>query len=113
MRRLSTRCAAGGLLLAAIAAPGVTPAPAQIPQTALVVDITRTGWIDLVLIARQGSRAEFSERVRSGVRPVGAGPVGPRGLLLPREWRWRCDRLLRRFAARVVAPDGGISTASF
>jgi hypothetical protein len=113
MRRLGIRCAAGALLLAGIAAPGVSPAPAQIPQTALVVDITRTGWIDLVLIARQGSRAEFSERVGSRVVPVGSATVGPRGVVLPRASRWRCDRLLRRFAARVVAPDGGISTAAF
>ena len=98
-------------VLIALAVTG--SATAQTPRTGLVVDITRPGWIDLVLAAPERSRADFAERVGRRLVPLGSTIVPRGGIVLGRAARWRCDRLVRRFEAFVVAPDGTPSSATF
>lgn len=86
----------------------------QRPAIDLVVDISRgPGWIDLVLLAQGGYRAQFAERVGSRLVPLGSALTVPGGVALPHATRWRCDRLRRVFEVSAVAPDGTPSRATF
>jgi lysophospholipase L1-like esterase len=99
-------------LLAALLTFLVVCQPAAASDTVtLAADASRTGEIALLSAGPEGTRVEFFERVAADKRvPLGTATVGPTGLVvLARAARWRCDRVVRNFAARGTTPAGEVS----
>lgn len=116
MRRLAgvaATCAAAAALLAA-------PAAAQEPATAFAADASRIGVISLLFWGAQGAEVEYFERVGDRLRPLGRAKSAAGAVTTLKDaTTWSCDRLERRFHARVTLPDGstaggeyGVRTAS-
>lgn len=110
MRRALVGFAVVALALAAAPAS----ASAQEPATAFAADSTQVGVISLLFFGAQGGEVQYFERVGDARRALGrarsqAGAV----TTLKDATTWSCDRLERRFEARVTLPGGGIATGRY
>jgi len=109
-------------LLAAAVAVLLAPATAQAAlappkvSNVLIADVTEVGVVGLGYVAPLGSQVEFRERVGNRSKVLGVEPVkptSPPAAGLEEAVRWRCDRLVRRFEATAMAPDGSSSQDSY
>jgi len=104
MVRILTR---GSLLLTATVTVLLLPASARGVDDFFVADVSQVGAVRLVYYAPANTHVEFYERIGSRLKPLGASTgteqVPPQ---LLEAVRWRCDRLVRRFEATIIDPDG-------
>jgi lysophospholipase L1-like esterase len=108
MRRIGLLAVATLLLLCG------APAGAQEPDAALVADATRPGTITLGFFGPPGTHVRFFEVGGGGRRQLGEAVVTDDGVaVLLDAVPWRCDRLVREFAAEGTAPDGSPRAGSF
>lgn len=110
MRRGPACCVVAALALAFWPAS----ASAQEPTTAFAADSTQVGVISLLFFGAQGGEVRYFERVGDERKALGraraqAGAV----TTLKDATTWSCDRLERRFEARVVLPDGTTATGEY
>ncbi len=97
---------------AALLCSAATAAAADPPS--LVADTSQPGVVNLVYFGVPGSRVYFDERVGDSVKRLGSAQIGQYGgVVLPHATIWRCDRLVRRFEATGVAPNGARSRGAF
>jgi lysophospholipase L1-like esterase len=80
----------------------------------LTGETSRTGYVNLFYLGEGGTRVDFFERAGEARAPLGAVTAGEDGLavLFPAT-AWRCDRLVRSFESRAVAPDGTVRDDAF
>ncbi len=100
-------CAVAALVLAA-------PASAQEPTTAFAADASRLGVISLVFWGAQGAEVQYFERVGDKLEPLGRAKSAAGAVTTLKDaTTWSCDRLERRFEARVKLPDGSTATGEY
>jgi hypothetical protein len=100
----------------ALGASGASPAPAAnpcspAPVTArLSTNIARPGVISLLFVDAEGSPVTYFECAGDRALPLGSNsaPPGMLTILVPAT-TWRCDRLVRRFAATAPLADGSVA----
>jgi len=103
------------LLLAATIAVLLLPATAQAaeaPKDVLLASVTEVGVVNLAYATPLGSQVDFRERVGDRVKALGVATAtveSPPTAFLLGAVRWRCDRLVRRFEAVAITPDGSRS----
>lgn len=112
------RTLTGWLLLLSAAVAVLLPATARADlvyqSNALTANRAHVGVINLGYSAPYGSRVEFSERIGDRVKPLGAATASRTTFAgVQAAVRWRCDRVVRRFEAQAVAPDGARSHDSY
>lgn len=99
--------AAIALLLLPAAAPSQASAPAPTVVHFFAADTTQTGVISLVFFGAEGAPVTYAERVGDRLEPLGVRTAAPGEPTTMREaTTWRCDRLVRRFEAAALLPDG-------
>jgi hypothetical protein len=103
------------LLLSAGAVGTHAQAPVEYPLVVhLVPNTGKAGVITLSFYGAPGTRVAFYERVGDRVEELGTRTARS-GLpaIMVDAVAWRCDRLVRRFVAATVAPDGRTGTAVY
>ncbi|HVF80014.1 MAG TPA: hypothetical protein VNA28_17105 [Solirubrobacteraceae bacterium] len=83
-------------------------APAAYPLVVhLVTDTSQAGVVSLTLFGALGTPVTFYERVGERLEKIETVTT-PTGVptVLPHAVAWRCDRLVRQFVAKSIAPDG-------
>lgn len=120
MGRVSTwRClllaAAVAVLVSASARADVNAAAnLVIPDDVLVASVAQVGVVNLSYDAAVGTRVTFSERVGRRLETLGITTVQkPPVAVLLGATRWRCDRVVRRFEATAIGPDGARTHATY
>jgi hypothetical protein len=111
-----TRGRRGALVLACVVAACVPAAPAlaQEPTTAFAADSTQLGVISLLFWGAQGAEVRYFERVGDKLEPLGtARSATGAPTILTDATSWSCDRLRRRFEARVALPDGSRAKGTY
>ena len=107
---------AAALLLLAVAAGGTAAQqPVQYPiEVHLFSDAREAGVITLSFYGAVGTPVDFYERVGRRFEWLGTRTT-PTGLatVMAHAVTWRCDRLVRRFVAVTVMPDGRRASASY
>ena len=110
----------GGSGATAQAAAPATGNPCARPpvDNHLVADATETGVISLRFYHADGSRVTFFECVDGRPERLGSARVAPNPATnpptsLPGAATWSCDRLVRRFAAVTVLPDGTTAAGAY
>jgi hypothetical protein len=110
------------LLLATAGVAAATPAsaqdpplaPAPEPTTAFAADASNVGVISLIFWGARGHSVRFYERVGDERRPLGVEQAPPTSATVLKEaTTWDCDRVERRFEARVRLPDGNVATGEY
>jgi hypothetical protein len=109
-------------LACAVAALGLLSgaAFAQEPASAFAADSSQIGVISLLFFGAQGGEVEYFERVGDKRKSLGKARAAAGAVTTLKDaTTWSCDRLERRFEARVKLPDGstargeyGVRTAS-
>ncbi len=95
------------------AAPASAQAPAAAP-TAFAADATQPGVVSMIFWGAQGASVRFYERVKGRLEPLGAArSASGTPTILRDATTWSCDRLVRRFEARVTLPDGSRGRGSY
>jgi hypothetical protein len=90
------------------------PARAQEPSTAFAADSTQLGVISLLFWGAQSAEVRYFERVGDKLEPLGrASAAAGAATILKDATTWSCDRLRRRFEARVVLPDGSTARGAY
>ena len=111
-----TRGRRGALVLACAVAACMPAAPAlaQEPTTAFAADSTQLGVISLLFWGAQGADVRYFERVGDKLEPLGtARSATGAATILKDATTWSCDRLRRRFEARVALPDGSRAKGTY
>jgi hypothetical protein len=87
-------------------------APGPITNS-FAADATRIGVIKLIFNRAEGSLVEFFERIGDRIHRLG-GRTAPSGepTILDDATTWSCDRLVRRFFATAILPDGNKATGA-
>jgi lysophospholipase L1-like esterase len=89
-------------------------APASASPGLFTADTNRAGVIDLFFVRAQGATVRFYECLGARSVELGERSVVTDGVLTAfyGATQWRCDRLVRRFAATVTLPDGTVERGS-
>lgn len=100
-------------IVAATALLGAGGSAPSADEPFLVPTKYETGYVAVSVNGRvPGGRVVFSEAVGGRTTLVGVLPIGADGNApLYRAVKWRCDRRVRHFTARVTDPDGTVHTA--
>jgi lysophospholipase L1-like esterase len=93
---------------------GAAGAHAQSDVPVLAADASETGYVNLVAFGQPGTQVALSEVVDGRHTELGAGTVQYYGAFyVLRATQWRCDRLVRRFRATMVDPQGRSHSGRF
>ncbi len=71
------------------------------------------GQIYLTALGEPGTVVSFAEVINGVAQPLTQATIGPSTALAVRSATWRCDRLVRSFAAIATAPDGSVRSATY
>jgi hypothetical protein len=78
---------------------------------AFAADATRIGVVRLIFNRAEGSPVEFFEQIGDRIRRLGQSRADPGAqTILDDATTWSCDRLVRRFFATAILPDGNRAT---
>jgi hypothetical protein len=93
-----------------VAVDGRGPGPVT---TAFAADATRIGVVRLIFTRAEGSPVEFFEQIGDRIRRLGQSRANPGAqTILDDATTWSCDRLVRRFFATAILPDGSRATGA-
>jgi hypothetical protein len=80
---------------------------------AFAADATRIGVIKLIFNRAEGAPVEFFEQTGDRIQRLGGSKAEPGApTILDDATTWRCDRLVRRFFATAILPDGTRATGA-
>jgi uncharacterized protein len=114
MRRGARTAALAVMVGLAVSAGHAATGSAQSQPINLVVDVTRTGLIDLYVRGSPGAEVALAESVEGELRYLRTVVLNSSGVVgVPAVASWRCDRQDRRFVASTTLPDGRTATAVF
>ncbi|MEA2218489.1 MAG: uncharacterized protein QOJ35_1115 [Solirubrobacteraceae bacterium] len=102
--------AAHGEPLAAVANPCAKPRVTNF----LAADATHPGVINLDFFGAQGSRVAYFECIQGRARSLGTRRAKPgKPTIMRGATTWSCDRLVRRFVATTLLPDGSLAAGTY
>ncbi|HWC25239.1 MAG TPA: hypothetical protein VG474_01525 [Solirubrobacteraceae bacterium] len=111
-RRAVVAAAIGALGLAGAPAGAQAPPP-HVERHFFAADATQAGVISLHFFGARGAPVTFYERVGSTLRRLGAKASASDPTVLRDAATWRCDRLVRRFAAGAPLAGGRLAVGEY